>query len=229
MILNLRNQSEAAMRTVTFDNPHRRRHFEFFRDMNHPHFSVCAHLPVGPWVHEAKARDLRLTSSLVYLLSRAANAIPEFRQRIRDNEVVEHHVVHPSFTVATDEADVFSFCEVELGDDMAVFLARADQQIAAMCASPSIEDVAGRDDYLFMSPFPWVSFTSVSHAMQLHPHDSVPRITWGKLYNPGNALMLPVSVQAHHAVVDGVHMGRFFEGLEALASKPAELMGTDTD
>jgi len=212
------------MRTVTFDNPHRRRHFEFFRDMNHPHFSVCAHVPVGPWVREAKAREQRLTSSLVYLLSRAANAIPEFRQRIRDTDVVEHEVVHPSFAVATDDTDVFSFCEVELGDDMATFLARAEEQIAAMRASPSIEDAAGRDDYLFMSAFPWVSFTSVSHPMQLHPHDSVPRITWGKLYNPGSALMLPVSVQAHHALVDGVHMGRYFEQVEAWARKPAEIM-----
>ncbi len=213
------------MRTVTFDSPHRRKHFELFRNMNHPHFSVCAHLPVGPWVDAARARGHRLTAALVFLLARAANSIPEFRHRLREDRVVEHDIVHPSFTVATNEAEVFSFCEVELVDDLAAFVARADREIEARRASPSLEDDAGRDDYLFMSAFPWVAFTAVTHAMQLHPHDSVPRITWGKLYGADEELMLPLSAQAHHGLVDGVHMGRFFQTVEAWAREPALVIG----
>jgi chloramphenicol O-acetyltransferase len=36
---------------------------------------------------------------MVYAITRAANAIPEFRYRIRPGQVVEHEVVHPGITV----------------------------------------------------------------------------------------------------------------------------------
>ena len=47
------------------------------------------------------------------------------------------------------------------------------------------EDEEGRDDFLFLSAIPWISFTSFSHAMHYTPADSVPRITWGKSFKEG--------------------------------------------
>lgn len=214
------------MRDIVFQNEHRRKHFEFFRSMNHPHFSICGHLDVGPWVRETRSREIRLTSGLVYLLSRAANAVPELRQRIRADRVVEHDVVHPSFAVTTETTDVFSFCEVKFGTDFTPFIQRADREIAKMRSEPVFEDAEGRDDYLFMSVIPWIHFTSVTHPMHYHPHDSVPRITWGQLRRSGGELLMPLSVQAHHALMDGVHMGRFFQLVEELAQDPAASMSS---
>jgi chloramphenicol O-acetyltransferase type A len=56
----------------------------------------------------------------------------------------------------------------------------------------------------------WVSFTSFKHPIHSQPADSVPRFAWGKLFEDGEYFKMP-SVQAHHALMDGVHMGRFFE------------------
>ena len=151
------------MKKIVFDNPHRKKHFEFFNGMNHPHFNLTANVDITEFLKKVNAENVPTNISLVHALSKTANAIKEFRWRIREQEVVEHSTVHPSFTVSTDEADV-----------------------------------------------PWVSFTSLQHAMSYHPHDSVPRISWGKFFNSGNKVMMPLSVQAHHALVDGRHMGSFF-------------------
>lgn len=215
---------DGAMRTVDITNPHRRRHFDFFRAMNHPHFNVCANVSVGKWLAATREQELRTTPSMVYLLARTANEIPELRRRIRGEELVEHEVVHPSFSVQTDVADVFSFCEVEFAWDARTFVQRAEGRMEAMKTNPSFEDEGGRDDYLFMSPFPWVSFTAMQHAMMYHPHDSVPRISWGKFTQTSEATTMPLSLQVHHAVVDGVHVGRFFQRVEALASAPEEVL-----
>ena len=83
-----------------------------------------------------------------------------------------------------------------------------------MQATPSIEDEEHRDDYLFLSSFPWVSFTGFQHAMSYHPHDSVPRITWGKFIQEQGRIKMPLSVQAHHGVVDGQHIGSYFQQME---------------
>lgn len=212
------------MKTITFDNPHRKKHFEFFKGMNHPHFGITANIDVTALLPYIKANNLRTSTTIVYLISKAANAITEFRWRIRENEIVEHQKVHPSFTVPAQEADVFSFCTVEFNDNAQTFLQNAKRRIDAMYTNPSFEDEEGRDDYIFLSAIPWVSFTGVQHAMHYHPTDSVPRITWGKFFEQNEKILMPVSVQAHHALVDGRHMGHYFEFLEEITSDPEKYM-----
>lgn len=41
-----------------------------------------------------------------------------------------------------------------------------------------------------------------------------PLFDWGKYYEKDGRLMMPVSVQAHHSFVDGIHIGEFVNALE---------------
>ncbi len=208
------------MKKIDFSHPHRRRHFEFFSAMTNPHFNICAAVDISRLLPLLKAKKRAFTPSIVYLISRVTNEIPEFRWRIRDGEVVEHDEIHPSFTVFTEVADVFSFCTVKYENDFTAFHERALARIAEMEQNPSFEDEAGRDDFLFLSAIPWISFTSFQHAMQLDPADSVPRIVWGKYFEENGQVKMPLSVQVHHAVVDGRHVGAFFQKMEAYLQAP---------
>jgi chloramphenicol O-acetyltransferase type A len=206
-------RSSRAMKTIRFEDPHRRKHFDFFSKMDQPHFSITANVDV---TELRRNRDLKLTPAIVYVLSRAANEIAELRRRIRGAEVVEHDVVHPSFAVRTDVSDVFSFCEVPYRPSMSEFIADAMVRMEERRTTPSLEDEPGRDDYLFMSAIPWIAFTAITHAMHYHPTDSVPRIAWGKVFAANERALMPLSIQAHHALVDGIHLGRFFERTQEL-------------
>lgn len=199
------------MKKIVFENLHRKKHFEFFNSMNHPHFNITANVDITTFLKNIKSRELPINQCIVHLLAKTANEIKEFRWRIRSNEVIEHEVVHPSFTVPTEDADVFSFCTVSYKAAQKDFLEEAQRVQELMLTNPSMEDKPGRDDYLFLSAIPWVSFTSMQHAMHYHPHDSVPRISWGKFFEQSGNILMPLSVQAHHALVDGRHMGRYFE------------------
>lgn len=202
------------MKIIEFKQAHRKKHFEFFNGMNHPHFNLCGNVEITGLLQQIKAKKLPFTPVLVWVLSKCANDIPALKQRIRGGQIVEHEFVHPSFSVETDEADVFSFCEVKFQESSSLFIENAKSIIKKMRTNPRMEDEHGRDDYLFMSAIPWISFTSIQHAMSYHPHDSVPRITWGKYFKEGEKIMMPLAVQAHHAVVDGRHIGRYFEAVD---------------
>jgi chloramphenicol O-acetyltransferase type A len=208
------------VKRIQFDDPHRRKHFDFFRRMDQPHFSITANVDVTELRRQLRTHDLKLTPVIVYCLARAANQIPELRRRIRGDEIVEHEVVHPSFAVKTARSDVFSFCEVPFRADLFDFAADAAVRMEAMSISPSLEDEPGRDDYLFMSAIPWVSFTAITHARHYHPVDSVTRLAWGKIFTAQERALMPLSIQAHHAVVDGQHLGRFFEQVQPLLDDP---------
>ncbi len=215
------------MKRIRFDNEHRRKHFEFFNRMDQPHFNVCADVDIGRLLPTLKARGLPFMPTVAYLVSDVANSIPELRWRIRDGKVMEHEVVHPSFAVATDAADVFSFCEVKFVRPYGAFLEDALARMAQMRKAPVFEDDHSRDDYLFLSSLPWVAFTSIAHAMHYSPVDSVPRMVWGKYYRRGDETPMPLSVQAHHAVVDGRHVGQFFEQLQLRLDDPVRALALE--
>ena len=44
----------------------------------------------------------------------------------------------------------------------------------------------------------------------MNPVDSIPRIAWGKFFSKGDRIKMPLSVQIHHALADGIHVGRYF-------------------
>jgi len=180
---------------------------------------MCVNVDVTAFYPFVKRQGYSLTVAMVYIISRASNAIPEFRQRIRGDQVVEHEIVNPRFSILIDK-DLFTFCAVEYAKDFAEFARRAAQSIADVKAHPELGGNPERDDVLYMSPIPWVSFTSFTHPMQFHPADSVPRFAWGKSFQERDTWKLPLSVQGHHAVMDGIHIGRYYETVQDYLHHP---------
>jgi len=185
---------------------------------------MCVNVDVTAFYPFVKHKGYSLTVSMVYVIARASNAIPEFRQRIRGEQVVEHEIVNPAFSILIDE-DLFGFCDVEYTEDFSEFSLRANKNIAILKAHGNLLRNPENDDVLFMSPIPWVSFTSFNHPMQFHPTDSIPRFAWGKYFQESNTLKMPLNVQGHHAVMDGIHMGRFYEKVQDYLHHPEVVLG----
>ena len=171
------------MHTIDMQTWSRGEHFNFFSTMNHPHFSLCANVDITAFFPAVKRRGCSMTLAIVYVITRAANSIPEFRQRIREGSVIQHEVINPGFTILVDE-DNFSFCACEYKDDFSEFLVCSEQAVQGVRANPWVRDVI-LDDFYYMTAIPWVSFTSLNHPMQLHPADSVPRFCLGEILHAG--------------------------------------------
>ena len=212
------------MRYIDLETWPRRDHFRFFNGFGFPHFSLCANVDVTAFYPFVKQLGVSFTVATVYAIARAANAIPEFRYRIRGEAVVEHEIVHPSTTILVSD-DVFSFCTIEYAAEFSQFAARAAERIASVKENLVVEDKVGQDELLYMTPVPWVSFTNLMHPLQLYPTDSVPRLAWGKFFKEGDFLKMPLSVQGHHAVMDGLHAGRFYAEIQTYLSDPASVLG----
>lgn len=216
-----------CMRTIDVSSWPRRSQFELFRDSHLPYFNVCADVDVTATRRAAQERDVPITAAIVYLVARTANQIQEFRYRIRDDTVVEHDMVHPASTVMTT-GDHFTFCFYEYLDDFRTFVARYKTATAHARSHPSLDDPEGRDDLLFMTAIPWVLFTSFSHPVLSIPADSVPRFAWGKFHERDGSVMMPFSIQGHHALMDGLHVGHFFQAFQRSMQQPDSYMAVST-
>jgi len=62
--------------------------------------------------------------------------------------------------------------------------------------------------------FRWVTYTHISHTNSGKKDNETPLFDLGKYYEKDGKIMIPISVQAHHSFVDGLHIGWFVEELQ---------------
>ena len=96
------------------------------------------------------------------------------------------------------------------------YLPEAVQAQEAAKRRQSLEDGTEEESLplLFVSSLPWITYDGIVQPTP-SPADSNPRITWGRYRREGTRAFLPVSLLCHHALVDGLHMARFYQNLEA--------------
>jgi chloramphenicol O-acetyltransferase type A len=202
------------MKKIELSSWHRKEHFEFYTRFKQPFFNVCATVDVTKTLNHCNNNQLSFFICSLFLLGYTANQIEPFRFRINKNEVDIHDELEISCTVLNSD-ESFSFCEFGECINFDVFYQRAAQQLAQVKNGyKSLTTSNNVDNKIFCSVLPWLHFTSFSHAQKQDEHDSVPRLVMGKYKKIHNEIAMPVSVEVHHALVDGLHVGQYLEKLQ---------------
>ncbi|MDP2425186.1 MAG: chloramphenicol acetyltransferase [Candidatus Izemoplasmatales bacterium] len=202
------------MKWIELSSWKRKNHYELFKSYQKPHFNVTFELDITSFYEWCKGKNYPFFLTFLHEVMKVANQIEAFLLRIRGDGVVIHDVVHASFTMML-ETGLFRFIRANYQDDLESFI---EETTKVMQASTDVDliDEDGIDDLVFVTTLPWVPFTSIEHAMPLKEGDSFPRISWGKFHFVGEKRMIPFSVSAHHALVDGVDVGVFYEQLQRM-------------
>lgn len=201
----------------------RRAAYEHYRVYDSPFFGLTA--PVDVTATRAWCRDTGRSFFLAawWATLVAAAPIAPLRQRLRGDRVWQHAHLGVATTVLGPD-ETFRFCRLMPADNFAAFHDAGRRAIDAATAAPPAL-IEGDDDVLYGTVVPWIAFTGIRHARRGDPHDSVPRVAFGKIEAVGGQQRLPVAVDAHHALVDGLHVGRLFEGLAARFADPDGTFG----
>jgi chloramphenicol O-acetyltransferase type A len=196
----------------------RRSAFEHFRRYADPRFGISAELEVGPTRRLCRARGHSFHLAAWYLCLRSLEGVEAMRYRLRGDTVWVHDRLGLAIT-APGPDDTFRFCHVPPAEDFAGFVAA---HRAAVAAPPPerLDDRPEADDRIYGTTVPWVRFTGLSHARRGDPDDAVPRVAFGRVTELGERTVMPVQIDVHHAVVDGLHVGRFFEAFESALADP---------
>jgi chloramphenicol O-acetyltransferase type A len=200
----------------------RRDLFEFFRDYTNPYFNICSRLDVTKLLEILRARpETSVSLTYHYFALRAANEIEPFRYRLNDGKVFVHDVVHGG-TIVLLPNESFNFAYFDYQEDFATFIVEAEHATRAAQRSDARFSPSPSEDRIHFSVLPWISFTSFAHARNNGRADSVPKIAFGKFIRKKDRMLLPISVEVHHALMDGLHVGRFLTRLEEMLAKPGD-------
>lgn len=200
-------------KTVDMESYKRREHFAYFSSMAYPYVGTTANVDITDLLGKIKGEKLPFFLPVCWCAVRAANAVPELRQRIADGGIIEFDQCRASHTVALEDG-TFCYCTLENEPDLAAYLeaGRKAQEEAKRKASIE-EDPDESLEKFFVSSLPWLSYTALIQPVP-SPADSNPRITFGKYFTQEGRTLMPVSLLCNHALVDGRHIAAFYHGME---------------
>ena len=191
----------------------RRDEYDYFRSLAYPYVGVTVHADITPLHARVRAEGLPFFLSLLFVTSRAANEIPELRQRMRADGIVEYDVCPTSHTVSLGGGR-YCYCMLRADCPFDVYLpAAVEAQEAARREASMAESASDAESLFFVSTMPGIAFTSFVQPTP-YPADSNPRFMFGKFFAAGDRILLPFSVQVNHALLGGQQLTAFFEALD---------------
>lgn len=191
-------------------------HCQVFREALQPHYDVSLELDITNFYRMVKEKELSLTLSLIYAVTRCANEIEAFRCRFLDGNVVIYPTIHTSFTYIEPGDELFKVVNASMKDSLEDYVRSASALAKAQkeyFTGPMANDV-----YQF-SALPWIAYTHVSHTESGKKDMAQPIFVWGRFSRREGKLWMPFSVHVHHSFVDGIHIGWLVEKLQDYLNK----------
>ena len=207
------------MTCIDYESWPRRELFEFMSGCSDPFYSVTYRQDVTRLCAYCKAHKLSFYLSLTYLVTKAVNAVENFRYTVDNGRIALLDERIPSFCDIKPDSDLFHIVTLPAGDDMAAFCAAAQAKSAAQT---SFLDRNGESaSLIYFSCAPWFDLTSLTNERDFDPDDNIPRITWGKYVEENGRKTLGLALELNHRFVDGYHIGKFAETLTKLIEELA--------
>lgn len=191
--------------------------FTFYIDQMRVVMSLTVDIDVAPLVIFTKQRDLKFYPAMIWTVSKVINAHDEFKYGWdADGRLIRWVFVSPSYAHFHKEDQNFTKLVTPFDADLYAFHAQflddrercKDLRAVVPHQPPNFFDV---------SCLPWVRYRH----FDVHVFDEgmflAPVVTWGRFEEAeGGKLLMPLTMNIHHAVADGFHLSRFFTEVQAL-------------
>ena len=200
-----------SYKVIDEKNWERAMHCAVFRNSVEPAFCVTFEVDVTNFLTKTRKQNLSFTLSMVYAVCKCANELEAFRYRFLDGKVVLFDKIDTAFTYLNKDTELFKVINAPMADTLEGYVKSATQ-----IANEQKEYFTGPlgNDVFQCSPMPWISYTHISHTNSGKKDNATPLFDWGKYYEKDGRIVMPVSVQAHHSFVDGIHVCKFAETLQ---------------
>ncbi len=202
---------------IDLDNWSRKETYQSFMENNPCTYSITVNLDVSKFLPLTKSKNLKFFPSFLFALSHTVNRHKEFRMSFdKDKNLGYYSYSNPLFTVFHDETETFSTVWSEYDSDFDIFMQNYISDMAKYKNDAKNSKPLNENNYFNVSLIPWTSFTGFNLNLQNGYDYLSPIFTIGKYFTDNDKTLIPLAIQAHHAVCDGYHISKFINDLQDL-------------
>lgn len=197
----------------------RKSYFEHYLNIVRCTYNMTINIDVTDLLSETRQKHIKLYPTMIYMISKIVNNHSEFRTSYDKNGNLGYwDIINPSYTVFHKENETFSCLWTEYNGNFERFYSSYIEDIKCygneMQFNPKINEPV---NLFSISCIPWASFTGFNLNIYTDGTYLLPIFTIGKYFEQDKKILLPVSVQVHHAVCDGYHTSRLFNEIQEMA------------
>ena len=196
----------------------RRAHFQHFRTLQNANFGVTVRMDVTQVYRLSKKTKTSFFARYLHACMIAINSVENFKYRIENAEVAIYDVIHASATIARDDT-TFGFSFIEFSDDFERFNSSFECEKQRILKSTELFPPKYSLGCVHCSALPWLNFTGHKEPFSGNKDDSVPQLAFGKVVSENNHKKMAVAITVNHALVDGYHIGQFFDKFQLELNK----------
>ena len=206
------------MKYLDIDNWNRKQIFNHFRTLADPTFGVVANVDVSICYRSSKEREQSFFVRYLHACMKAINSIDNFKYRIEGDKIAIYDVINASPTIARPD-NTFGFSYVEFSNDFEEFNSNFQNEKERIVNSTDLFPPKYSLGCIHCSAIPWFSFTSHKEPSSGNKDDSVPQLAFGKIKEENGKTLMPIAVNINHALIDGYHVGQFFDKFQVELDK----------
>lgn len=203
-----------AFHSVEKETWERKEYFDHYFTAVPCTYSMTVKLDVTHLVNSGE----RFYPAMLYCLSKAVNRHQQFKMTWdQEKGLGWYDMVHPSYTIFHPDTETFSCLWTPYQEEYSLFRKAYEEDQAKY---GDIHRFLSRTDTpantFSVSMIPWESFDSFNLNLQ-NGYDYLPPIfTMGRYREENGKILLPLSIQVHHAVCDGFHVCRLVKDLREI-------------
>lgn len=212
-----------------------RAHLEYFLGMQYPQLCLTAEVDVTDLKAFCKNKGYSFFLTFLHVVALAADEVPELRQRLHrltpeEMQMPEHagapkegvlegieireYDQSPTSHTEASSNGLYCYCPLAHHMPWEEYIANATRQQQIARTSGTLEEDEGIEGFYFATCIPWIKYTEIVHPMT-DKYDSNPRFSWGKFGEDYRGrLMMPLTIAAHHGLIDGRQIGKFYENVD---------------
>ena len=207
-----------AIEWIDLETWERKQLFQNYLGTDLPYIIITANVDVTRPLAFAHKNGISFNLVMVYLCNKTADSIINYRYRFLDGKpfVIDH--TRPTVNHLQKGSDIFVIGEGPWPcDDIVTFCKKCHENMEQVTQEYRKERIDRKLDIINYTSVPWVQYTGFVRTIAHDGIDNAPKISFGKYFaapDDPNKILMTVSSQTHHGLMDGVHVGRFYTKLQ---------------
>lgn len=222
-------------RIIDLEKYPRKAHLEYFMSMQYPQLTITVPVDVTDLKAFCKRENCSFFLTFLHVAALSADRVPQLRQRIHrlsPEELqqpkhagaykvgplagieIREYVQSPTSHTESTGDELYCYCCLNHHMPWEEYIRTAAKLQQEAREKGSLEEDEEIEAFYFPTSLPWINFSAIVHP-STDRYDSNPRICWGKFEEDCRGrLMMPLTLEVHHGLVDGIHLAKFYENVK---------------
>lgn len=207
------------MKEIDLDSWKRKDIFNLYYQFDIPQITLCTPLEVSKVYEFAKSKGLSFYFCLCHVFYTALLKFEEFMVRSINEKIVVEDGEYVNICAIKQGEENFKIITGRYYSDIEKFCNETKKKLQSQTTlTESLPSNARRSQVIaYMSCTPWFEFTHITHPQDVQKNSFVPHICFDKMkINEKGERWVNVSLQANHAAVDGLLIGKLLDEVKSI-------------